>query len=204
MHRNNHLFTSPDYKEGLKVILFAVFIAWGIELLDHIPLINLDKFGIHPRKFKSLFGILAMPWLHGSFGHLIANTIPFISLATLVLLTEKERFYLTTFKIILVAGLGTWLIGRPNSVHIGASSLIYGYFGYLLMRSYLEKKVTWFLLGAFLLYAYGHLIFGILPSCKKHISWEGHLAGLISGLWIARLLKTKTNDSTLSKTHRTY
>ena len=186
---------NTGYIKGFQVILWSVAIAWVLEIIDYIPLLNLDHFGVRPRNLSSLFNILLMPWLHGGIKHLIANTVPFVTLASLVFITEKQTFHVTTLKLILISGFGTWLIGRPNSVHIGASALVYGYFGYLIMKSYVERKFTWFLLGCALLFLYGHLIFGALPSFKGHVSWEGHLSGLVGGLWLARTSQTKKHAS---------
>lgn len=171
---------------GCGMIFFFIALAWGIEIFDHFPGVNLDSLGVRPRRISGLIGVLTMPWLHGSFGHLISNTLTFAGLGYLVLATERERFFSTSLQIILFSGLGTWLIGRGGgSVHIGASALIYGYFGYLVTRALTEKKVLWTLFGLVLLFLYGGMIFGILPT-KGPISWEGHLAGFVSGVWLAR------------------
>lgn len=170
---------------GCGLIIFFIVIAWGLEIIDLIPGINLDILGVRPRNISGLLGVVTMPWLHGGFSHLFSNTAYFAVLGYLVLATERERFFSTSLKIILLSGLGTWLIGRGGSVHIGASALIYGYFGYLLMRAYLEKKLLWIILGIALCFFYGGMIWGVIPTGGP-ISWEGHLMGFIAGIWLAR------------------
>lgn len=174
------------YKQpGCGLIFFFIVIAWGIEILDHFPWINLDDHGLRPRSISGLIGIFTMPWLHGGFGHLISNTLTFVVLGYLIVATEKRRFYHTSFMIVLLSGLGTWLIGRSGTVHIGASGLIYGYFGYLVTRAFLEKRLLWTVLGIVLFLMYGGMIFGMMPTGKA-ISWEGHLMGFLAGIWMAR------------------
>lgn len=161
-----------------------VALAWGVEVVDVIaPGLQLDQQGIVPRRVTGLPGVLFSPLLHGDFGHLLANTFAFLGLGTLVLLAEGRRFLGTTVVLMVVSGLGTWLIGRSGSVHIGASGLIYGFFGYLLGRAIWERKLGWAILGIFVGVVYGGMVFGVMPT-RGPISWEGHLAGLIAGLWL--------------------
>jgi len=151
-----------------------------------IPAPPSDKQGIDKYKQPGCGLIFFfMPWLHGGFGHLISNTLTFVVLGYLIVATEKRRFYHTSFMIVLLSGLGTWLIGRSGTVHIGASGLIYGYFGYLVTRAFLEKRLLWTVLGIVLFLMYGGMIFGMMPTGKA-ISWEGHLMGFLAGIWMAR------------------
>ena len=171
---------------GCGLIALFIVVAWGLEIFDHFPGVNLDGLGLRPRKISGLLGIFTMPWLHGGFGHLISNTIPFVVLGYLIVATERQRFYYTSFMILLLSGLGTWFIGDKNSIHIGASGLVYGYFGYLVTRAFLEKRALWTVLGILLLIVYGGMIWGVLPTDSR-ISWEGHLMGFLSGFWMARV-----------------
>jgi len=180
---------------GCGLIIAFVILAWALEIIDLLPFVNLDLFGIHPHKPLGLIGVLTMPWLHGGFPHLISNTMTFVVLGYIIVATEKQRFYYTSFMIILFSGIGTWLIGEKGSVHIGASALIYGYFGYLVTRAFLEKRLIWIILGIALIVFYGGLIFGVFPS-DDSISWEGHLMGFIAGIWMAfRNFKKRLHSS---------
>jgi len=168
---------------GCGMLLVWVVVAWGVEVADVLLGGRLDGLGIWPRQMRGLPGVLLSPWLHGGFGHLMANTMAFLGLGLLVLMAEGRRFVGTTLALVVVSGLGTWVIGRPGSVHIGASGLIYGYFGYLLGRAIWERKLGWAVLGVFVGVVYGGMIFGVMPG-QGPISWEGHLAGLVAGLWL--------------------
>lgn len=168
---------------GFSLLVGWVVVAWGLEVVDWLlPGLGLDRFGIVPREISGLIGIPCSPWLHAGFGHLAGNTVAFLGLGTVVMLAEGRRFLTTTVVLVLVSGLGTWLIGR-TSIHIGASGLIYGYFGYVMGRAVWEKKILWALVGIAVAMVYGWMIWGVLPG-RGPVSWEGHLSGLAAGLWL--------------------
>lgn len=151
--------------------------------------LGLDVYGIIPRTAIGLRGILFAPFLHGSFAHLIGNTIPFLILGWLVMLRETRDFLWVSVISGFVSGLGTWLFGSPG-VHIGASGVIFGYLGYLLMRGYFERSLVAIVISLFVGTLFGSLLWGVLPL-QYGISWEGHLFGLIGGVIAARMLTPK-------------
>jgi len=171
------------------VILFAcVAAAWSVELVDRVAYGgSLERFGIHPRDVAALWGILAAPLLHVGWVHLVANTGPFVVLGWLVMLRKISDSLVVTALAILIGGLGVWLFGAPNSIHVGASGLIFGYLGYLLARGYFERSFWAMLLGIAALLLYGGVLWGVLPG-QRGISWEGHLFGFVGGVVAARLL----------------
>lgn len=170
-------------RPGCGLLIIWLTIAWGLEVVDALlPVLHLDHFGIFPRTLSGLPGVVLSPWLHEGFGHLVANTFAFLGLGMVVLLADGRRFIGTTAVLVVVSGLGTWLIGRP-AFHIGASGLIYGYFGYLMGRAIWERKIGWAILGIFVAVVYGGMIWGVLPS-HGAVSWEGHLSGFLAGLWL--------------------
>lgn len=170
-------------------ILFAcVLLAWSVELVDRVVYGgSLDRYGIHPRSLPGLWGILAAPILHAGWLHLIANTGPFVVLGWLVMLRRISDFLVVTALAILIGGLGVWLFGASNSIHVGASGLIFGFLGYLLARGYFERSLWAVVLGVAALILYGGVLWGVLPG-QPGISWEGHLFGFIGGVAAARLL----------------
>ncbi|AOY79586.1 rhomboid family intramembrane serine protease [Moorena producens JHB] len=165
-----------------------VALMWIVELVDiFIFGRKLDLYGILPRNPIGLRGILFAPFLHGGFSHLISNTIPFLVLGWFVMLQETSDFFVVTSITMLVGGLGVWLLGAPNSVHIGASVLIFGYLGFLLFRGFFERNLPSIFLSILVGFLYGGLVWGVLPS-QPHVSWQGHLFGFIGGILAARLL----------------
>ncbi|WP_437337990.1 rhomboid family intramembrane serine protease [Sorangium sp. So ce296] len=166
----------------------VVALLWAIEILDMAVFHgSLDALGIRPRTIPGLVGIALAPWLHGGFAHLIANTVPFVALGWLILLRKKSDLALVTLLSALVGGLGVWLIGSSSSVHIGASGVIFGYFGFLLLRGWFERSLLSIALSLVVGFVYGGMIWGVLPT-RVGISWEGHLFGFLGGVLAARLL----------------
>ena len=177
-----------ELKKQAWILGILVSLLWGIHLVNAFLFNNnLAVYGIHPKDLKGLQGILWAPLLHGSFEHLLANTLPFVTLGWLIMLQETGNLLIVTSIVALVSGLGTWLLGDPTSVHIGASGLIFGYFGYLLLRAYFERSVVSVALSVLVISLYGGLIWGIF-SIQQGVSWEGHLFGFVGGGLAARLL----------------
>ena len=160
---------------------------WILEIVDIALGGALNAYGVRPHQLIGLRGILFAPFLHGSLGHLIANTIPFLILGWFVMLQETSDFFVVTAITMLVSGLGTWLIGPTNSIHIGASGLVFGYLGFLLLRGYFERNVPSILLSLVVGFLYGGTIWGVLPI-QYGVSWQMHLFGFLGGVIAARLL----------------
>ena len=164
-----------------------VAIFWIVEIVDLLFFGGaLARLGIKPHSLTGLRGILFAPFLHGGLAHLIANTIPFITLGWFVMVQRTSDFFIVTAITMLVSGLGIWLFGTPG-FHIGASSLIFGYLGFLLLRGYFQRNFASILLSVIVGLFYGGLLLGVLPS-QPGISWEGHLFGFIGGVLAARLI----------------
>lgn len=171
-----------------RILIFAVIIFWAVEVADYTLFHgSLDQYGIKPRDTHALWGILLAPFLHGGFGHLMANTIPFITLGWLTMLQETSDFYIVSILSTIIGGIGVWIFGAANSVHIGASILIYGYLGFLLLRGYFQKNMPSIALSILVAIVYGGLIWGVFPS-QVGVSWEGHLFGFLGGAIAAKLI----------------
>ncbi|MGK7876605.1 MAG: rhomboid family intramembrane serine protease [Xenococcaceae cyanobacterium] len=180
---------SRELKTQASILGGFVAIFWIVEILDLLFFGNrLDQFGIKPHELSGLLGIVFAPFLHGGFRHLIANTVPFLTLGWFVMLQETSDFVIVTTITMIVGGLGIWLFGVPGSVHIGASILIFGYLGFLLLRGYFQRNFTSIFLSVIVAVLYGGLIGGILPSFCPRISWQGHLFGFIGGILAAKMI----------------
>jgi hypothetical protein len=179
---------SQEIQKQISILGSFVAIFWILEILDQFVFHHtLDGYGIRPHSLIGLRGILFAPFLHGGFGHLIANTVPFLILGWLVMIQETSDFWIVTLITMLVGGVGTWILGAPNSVHIGASSLIFGYLGFLLLRGYFQRNIASILLSLVVGFLYGGLIWGVLPT-QPGISWQGHLFGFLGGVLSAKLI----------------
>jgi membrane associated rhomboid family serine protease len=163
-------------------LVSLMFVILGVELIFHI---NLGRFGILPRTEVGLLGILFSPLLHGNLQHLLANALPLFVLLVLLLSNRGYRPYQTLGWIWIASGLGTWLIGRGNAVHIGASSVIFGLAAFLIAAGIFLKGWRTALVAILVFLFYGGIFYGVLPQ-NGPISWEGHLCGAVAGAWAAR------------------
>jgi membrane associated rhomboid family serine protease len=174
-------------------VLLMVAVMWAVEIID-VPLDGrLDRFGIRPRRVDGLDGILFSPFLHAGFGHLIANTVPFAVLGAGICLGSRRQFLQVTVVVGVIGGAGTWLTGGSNTIHIGASGLVFGYVLYLVSRGVFARKLTYLLGGVLVLAVYGGVLWGLLPS--PGVSWQGHLFGAIGGVAAASLLHGDHGDA---------
>ncbi len=179
-----------------QAIVLGTFVAaiWLVELVDWLLLGGaLDDYGIRPREQTGLRGILFAPFLHIGFGHLTANTVPFLLLGWLVVLRRTSDFFLASAVIIVISGLGVWLTGPANSVHAGASGLVFGYLGFLLLRGFFERSLVAILVAIVVGAVYAGALPGLLPG-QPGISWQGHLFGFAGGVMAARLLSTRRDS----------
>lgn len=143
--------------------------------------------GIHPRTKQGLWGILFAPFLHGSTEHLIANTVPLITLGWLVMLRDSKHFLPVTLLSMLGAGLCAWTLGAPGSVHIGASGVVFGYLGFLMLAGWYARSLGAIALSVLVTVLWGSVVLGVLPG-QPGISWQAHLGGFVGGVLAARWL----------------
>lgn len=145
----------------------------------------LDQFGVIPRTTDGLRGILFAPFLHGNLNHLVANTIPFLALGWMVMLRDARHFLPVTLFSMLGAGLMAWTLGAPGSVHIGASGVVFGYLGFLLLAGVYTRSFLSLVLSLVTAVLWGGLVLGIAPG-QAGISWQAHLGGFVGGILAAR------------------
>jgi membrane associated rhomboid family serine protease len=172
---------------GVVLVAAMAAVMWVVEVADQIGGGRLDAYGIEPREIDGLDGVVFAPFLHAGFDHLIGNTIPFLLLGFAIALGGVARVATVTAIVVLVGGLGTWLVAPANTVHIGASGIVFGYAAYLVARGVYSRSAMQIALGAVVLAVWGTtLLRGLVP--EDGISWQGHLFGAIGGVLAARLL----------------
>lgn len=170
------------------MILLFVGSLYLVELLDRLSGSGLQRDGgVEPREADGLDGILFAPMLHGSWEHLLANTVPLLVFGFLLLLAGVRRWLVVTAVVWVVGGVGVWLTGGAGTVHVGASVLVFGWLCYLLLRGVFSGRPGQLALGVVLLLLYGGVLWGVLPG-QPGISWQGHLFGAIGGGLAARWL----------------
>jgi membrane associated rhomboid family serine protease len=174
---------------ALTAVCWLVFglnrLIWKGQLIQH---------GVIPRHLDGLAGILWAPFLHVSYAHLAANTLPLLVLGGIICGRGKLEFAAVTAGGILLGGSLTWLFAR-SACHVGASGLIFCYFGYLASLAYFKRTFGALCLSVICLLGYGGILKGILPTLAG-ISWEGHLAGLLSGIALASLMPARQQPTT--------
>ncbi|MEQ1839665.1 MAG: rhomboid family intramembrane serine protease [Verrucomicrobiales bacterium] len=188
-HRREHFVDAV--RDNVMLLFGAVGIAWALEILDFFLLGSLDSFGIKPRTLSGLPGIGTMSFLHGGFGHLLSNTLPFLMLGGIVLMGGRKVFFTATLMIITIGGGALWTLGPGQTNHIGASLLIFGYLGFLIARGFVEKSGLWIAVSILVLVLYGGMIAGVLPG-REDVSWQGHLFGFGAGIIAARVMFTRS------------
>jgi membrane associated rhomboid family serine protease len=175
-----------ELKNQFIVIGLIVALLWGTELVDWLFFDGqLDQYGVVPQTLDGLWGILAAPLLHGGFGHLAANTVPLAVLGWLILARGGKLFALVSVVAVVGSGIGAWLFGGGNTVHIGASGLVFGYFGFILMRAAYERSLIAMSSALVVVLLYGSLIWGVFPLIMG-VSWQMHMFGFIAGALTAR------------------
>lgn len=144
----------------------------------------LNQFGIIPRTATGLIGVIGAPFLHGSWGHLISNTLALVTFVPIFIAVEGKDALEKILSLAVLTGLLTWGLARPAN-HIGASGVVFGLYGYLISLGFFNKKILQVALSLFLLSSYGYILFGIFPV-QPGISWESHFFGLASGIVLAK------------------
>jgi membrane associated rhomboid family serine protease len=159
-----------------------VALLWLLELWDNTHHHSLDAYGIMPRRVDELRDVIPSAFIHFGYGHLAANTVPLLVLGFLAAARGGlARFFGVAAMIVVVSGLGVWLVAPSNTNTAGASGLIFGLFGYLLMRGFVDRKLIDVVVGAAVAVLYWSILWGVLPT-NSGISWQGHLFGLVGGI----------------------
>jgi len=182
--------TTKDEKHILsKIITPLLFpiILWVIHTLSVLININLSSYGIYPRHFKGLLGIIVSPLIHADYSHLISNTAPLIVLGLSIFYFYPKVAYKSLFIIYFGTGILVWIFGR-EAYHIGASGIIYGFISFLFFSGLFRKDNRSIALALVVVFLYGSLIWGVLPG-KQNVSWESHLFGAIVGIFSAFIFR---------------
>ena len=171
----------------IAIPLLAVLSIWTVYWFEIRFQVNFNDYGIYPRTLKGLRGIILSPFLHASVEHLYNNTIPLAILTASLIYFYRSIAFKVLLGGIIISGFITWLIGRP-SYHIGASGLIYVFVSFIFFKGIISKHYRLVALSLIVVFIYGGTLWYIFPV-KDGISWEGHLGGFITGLFLAFVLK---------------
>jgi membrane associated rhomboid family serine protease len=171
-------------QQGLKLLGAIVAVMWAVEVINTLDSNRLDHDGLYARSVSKFWGILTSPFIHASFAHLFDNTIPFVFLGAIIALHGAKRLALITGFIIVIGGLGTWIISPGGVPTIGCSGVVFGYAAYLLARGFFDRSLWEVAVGLVVGAIWGAaLISSLVPH--SGVSWEGHLCGAIAGVIVA-------------------
>jgi membrane associated rhomboid family serine protease len=176
--------------DGVIVIAALVALMWIVEVINALDGQHLDHDGIISRHLSGLPGIISAPFLHVSFAHLIANTVPFVILGLVIALGGAAQVIGVTVIVALISGLGTWLVAAPGTDTIGASGVVFGYATFLMARGIFTRGILQIAVGVLVAVVFGAaLILSLVPH--PGISWQDHLFGAIGGVIAARALHSR-------------
>jgi membrane associated rhomboid family serine protease len=179
-----------DQKKMLHSLVYPgmfVLLMWLVKVTERIFNLDLEIYGLAPLQWKGLAGILTAPLLHVDFSHLSANTLPFFFLGGLLFYFYRPIAWKTLGLIWVTTGLWVWFFARGDSVHVGASGLVYGLASFLFLSGILRRDTRLMAVTMLIAFLYGGLVWGVFPQLFPHqpISWESHLMGLLSGAVLA-------------------
>jgi membrane associated rhomboid family serine protease len=172
-----------NFSLALRLAVILVATIWGVYLLDHVLPFSLNEYGLRPREWVGLLGIVTAPLFHSSIQHVSSNTFPLLIGATLMLYLYPYAAVKAFPYIYLGSGLLAWGFARPNN-HIGASGLIYGVLAFVFVSGIVRKDVRSIAASMVIWFLYGSLVKGVVPS-QPRISWELHAAGFVMGILTA-------------------
>ena len=174
------------FKQCALTTFSCLGLIWAVSLAALTSEDVLLQLALIPRSTDGLIGVLTMPLVHYSLPHLMVNTAP-LTVMTVIIAMRGFGYYLTaTLSIVLLGGLLVWLFARTGA-HVGASGLLFGYFGFLLVRGLFDRRISSIVIAIVIGFLYGGIIWGVLPR-EGAISWEAHLFGLLAGAVVARAM----------------
>ncbi len=175
--------------EQTKILLGMFLAMWVIFAFSSVTGGALLWLGVIPRTLLGIRGVLFAPFLHGSMTHIVSNSVPFLFLGWLVILRDPRHFLPVTLIAMIGSGMMAWVFGAPGSVHIGASGVIFGYLGFLMLSGWFARSFGSIALSILVIVLWGGMVVGVIPGTNG-VSWQAHLGGLIAGISAARYYRT--------------
>ncbi|MFE7591811.1 rhomboid family intramembrane serine protease [Kitasatospora sp. NPDC057512] len=188
-----------DSRDALFTMLGLQAVIWSVQVLNWLDDYGLSReLGLRSERIGDLPEMFTMPFLHFSWDHIEANSWPLFVLGFLSAYRGMKKFLLASLVIVVSGGLTVWLLESPNTVTAGASGLVFGYLGYVVLRGVLDRNVLDAVVGVAVAAVYSTILIGVLPVTPG-VSWLGHLGGLIGGLAAAVLLRNRPAEQRAPK-----
>jgi membrane associated rhomboid family serine protease len=189
--RREPRFDVRSWSGALIVMVALAVVLFVVEAFDAAGNHRLDRFGLKPREVSGLVGVVASPFLHSGWWHLISNIVPFVLLGWVVLLSGLRNWLLVTAIVVVGGGLATWLVA-PAGLIIGVSGVVFGWLGYLIARAFFARRLLWIAMALFVVFFFSSMFGGLLPSINSHVSWQAHVCGFAAGVLAGWLLHPRT------------
>lgn len=188
--------TRQEFGNTVETVMYPallLLLMWSLYLVERVSSFNLYQWGVQPGVFRGLRGVFFSPLLHspGDITHIINNSAP-----TAVLLGALIYFYrAVAWQVFVISWLSSGLLvwafaAHDGSYHIGMSSVIYALAGFLFVSGTIRKYRPLQGISLFVIFMYGSMIWGVFPM-QERVSWEGHLCGLVTGVVLAFLYRSK-------------
>lgn len=178
-----------SFRLALRIALVFIGILWTVFIFDQAFGLRLGRFGLRPGSLPGLIGLVTAPLLHGNFQHILSNTLPLLVSLTATLYLYPTAALRAVPLIWLGSGAIAWLIGR-DSLHLGASGLIYGLLAFVFVSGILRRDLRSVAVSLLVGFLYGSMVWGVLPT-RPNMSWEMHLAGALTGVLLAILYRRR-------------
>ncbi|MDR0845618.1 MAG: rhomboid family intramembrane serine protease [Tannerella sp.] len=173
--------------KALKITLLLVMMPWIVHLAGTVFSLGLQRFGLYPMEWRGFIGIFTMPLLHEDLDHLMSNTLPLLLLIFGLFIFYDKATWRILLCLYLISGLMVWFMGRPNSVHIGASGLVYALAAFHFVSGMIKRETRQMAFALLVAFLYGGFVWAFFPTLYQNtsVSWEGHLSGLLTGITLA-------------------
>lgn len=170
----------------LKLSLAIIATWWVVAFFNLYLGVSLSKYSLQPHSLSHFYGVLSYPFIHGDIDHLMNNSMSaFMIFSSLFFIYEKISLKILGI-VYVFSGIILWFIGESNSMHIGASSVIYGIAFFLMLSGFIVRESSNLAISFLLVAWYGSMVWGIFPyTVEEGVSWEGHLSGAIVGVLLA-------------------
>ena len=181
---------SRSFRHQATVLGGTAAVFWLVFAVNNVLGGMLNVFGVIPRTTIGLRGIFLAPFIHQRLDHILANTVPFLALGWMVMIRDSRHFLPVTVVSALGSGLFAWLFGAQNSVHIGASGVLFGYLGFLILGGWYARSVLSVVMSIVVVAVWGGVVQGVMPG-QAGVSWQSHLGGFVAGALAARAYRTR-------------
>lgn len=167
----------------IQPVLIILLLIWAVFAINLVLPVELNRFGIYPRKIQGLWGIAFSPFLHANVFHIISNSLPLLILGSMLFMFYYENALRVFIYSVLISGTLVWIFAR-SAIHVGMSGVIYAMATFLIFAGFYKRKITTLIISVLVIVLYGGLVWGLLPN-NFYVSWEGHISGAVAGYILA-------------------